>query len=268
MEKLGKESLRIVQADDDQNYRMLTQIFLQRAGYSRPVATFETGTDLVDHYQREGLESPPHVVLLDLNMPGMSGLDVIRWLRRNHPEIDSAIYLMTSSDNSVDICTAALSGANKYFLKTGFFDPLIAELDRLVDELNRRDRHKSLRGVRAELALMGEHAPYMVVLTDREGRVEWVNENFVRGCGYPLSELRGRKPGEVLQGPRSDPREIARLHEAIATEQACHCGIINYRKDGSSYLADLSIGPFYQDGRLDGFLGVAKDLSVWHRVAN
>jgi PAS domain S-box-containing protein len=257
MDTLGKDSLRIVQADDDSAFRKLTEAFVHRAGYTRPFLSFPSGNDLVEFFDREGLDAPPEVIILDLNMPGMDGVEVIRWLRKNHPSIPSAIYMMTSSDNPIDICNAALSGATKYFLKSGRFDQLIEEMDRL----NRRDRRENLQGAKAELAIMGEHAPQMVIITDIHGHVEWVNENFVKGCGYTLAEIRGKKPGEVLQGPQSDPRAIEQLHRAIDTRGSCSCEIVNYRKDGTPYPAHISLGPVYDGDRLEGFLAVAKDVT-------
>jgi two-component system NarL family response regulator len=128
MDTLGKDSVRIVQADDDPVYCRMTEAFLRRAGYTRPVLSFPSGSDLVDFYRRNGMADPPEVILLDLNMPGLNGLEVIRWLKRHHPDIPTAIYIMSSSDNPVDICAAALTGANNYLLKTGRFDQLIGTI--------------------------------------------------------------------------------------------------------------------------------------------
>ena len=67
----------------------------------------------------------------------------------------------------------------------------------------------------AELALMGEYANLMIVRANSRGRVEWANDSFVRTCGYGLEELRGKKPGALLQGPESDRRSIKMLHDSI-----------------------------------------------------
>jgi methyl-accepting chemotaxis protein len=108
---------------------------------------------------------------------------------------------------------------------------------------------------------MGEHAPHMVIITDPWGRVEWVNENFVKGCGYTLEEMRGKKPGQVLQGLHSDPAAIAKMRHAIEGRTPCACEIVNSRKNGTPYPAHISLGPVYDGDRLEGFLAVAKDIT-------
>ena len=46
-----------------------------------------------------------------------------------------------------------------------------------------------------KLALVAARTDNAVIVTDAEGRVEWVNDGFVRSTGYSLEEMSGRKPG-------------------------------------------------------------------------
>jgi two-component system, NtrC family, sensor kinase len=83
----------------------------------------------------------------------------------------------------------------------------------------------------------------------------------VRVCGYALEEMRGKKPGQVLQGPESDPVAIKQLHDAVHSVGPCECQIINYKKDGTPYPVYISLGPIFSDGKLEGFLSLEQDLS-------
>lgn len=85
------------------------------------------------------------------------------------------------------------------------------------------------------------------VVTDASGRVEWVNDAFTGMCGYTLPELKGRKPGHVLQGPATDLAPIERIREALRTRQPCSERVVNYHKNGSRYVADIRISPFLDD---------------------
>lgn len=91
--------------------------------------------------------------------------------------------------------------------------------------------------------------PDAVVATDPAGRVRWINPAFTAMCGYELSELEGRKPGSVLQGPGTDAEAVARIREALAARRACTETLINYHKDGSPYRVEVRIEPVLDDDR-------------------
>lgn len=101
------------------------------------------------------------------------------------------------------------------------------------------------------LAGLGEPLPPMepdaLVVTAADGRLEWFNAPFTAMCGYTLDELKGRKPGQVLQGPGTDASAVARIRESLRARRACRETLVNYHKDGSSYRADIRIMPVLDD---------------------
>lgn len=86
-----------------------------------------------------------------------------------------------------------------------------------------------------------------MVVTDGAGRVVWVNDEFTALCGFALDELKGRKPGSLLQGPETDPATVGRIRAALQARRACREEIVNYHKNGSSYRADVRISPMLDD---------------------
>ena len=60
--------------------------------------------------------------------------------------------------------------------------------------------------------------PEALVVTNAAGLLEWVNPAFTDMCGYTLDELRGRKPGQLLQGPGTDPAAVNRQLEAAGAK--------------------------------------------------
>jgi CheY-like chemotaxis protein len=72
-------------------------------------------------------------------MPGMNGLEVLRWLRQNYSERNIAVYLLTSSDDPAHQRQAAAYGVTEYLLKSPLTDKLIEKLDRLIDLANRHE---------------------------------------------------------------------------------------------------------------------------------
>lgn len=89
--------------------------------------------------------------------------------------------------------------------------------------------------------------PEALVVTNASGLLEWVNPAFTAMCGYTLDELRGRKPGHLLQGPDTDPAAVNRIRESLRARRACRETLVNYHKDGTSYRADVRIMPVLDD---------------------
>lgn len=92
-----------------------------------------------------------------------------------------------------------------------------------------------------------QEEPEALVVTDATGRVIWVNEAFERMCGRPLADMQGRKPGQVLQGPQTDPSTIERVRQALRERKPCRAELVNYHRDGSRYRVDAQICPFLDD---------------------
>lgn len=106
-------------------------------------------------------------------------------------------------------------------------------------------RERLLRSIETTVV---DREPDCLVVADTNGRVEWINEAFTRMCGYTLDELKGHKPGQILQGPATDAAAVDRIRQAIRARTPCRERLVNYHKDGSPYLADIRISPVLDDG--------------------
>lgn len=95
----------------------------------------------------------------------------------------------------------------------------------------------------------GVGEPEAFVVTGPGGLVEWVNQAFTDMCGYSPEELRGRKPGHLLQGPETDVATVDRIRAALRAARPCRETLVNYHKDGSRYHVDLRIMPVLDDAR-------------------
>ncbi|MGQ9528429.1 MAG: PAS domain S-box protein [Chloroflexus sp.] len=112
------------------------------------------------------------------------------------------------------------------------------------------------------LSLVARHTDNAVIITDRNGRIEWVNEGFTRISGYTLDEVRGRKSGEFLQGPETDPATVARIRQALDNGESVKAEIINYTKQGRPYWLALDISPVYDDQHnLIRFIAIESDIT-------
>ncbi|WP_076441078.1 PAS domain-containing protein [Bosea sp. TND4EK4] len=92
--------------------------------------------------------------------------------------------------------------------------------------------------------------------------IVFANEAFLRLTGYSRAEVLGRNC-RFLQGPETDPADIARLRDAIRRRAQIEMEIINHRKDGSKFWNRVLISPvFDKDGRLTYFFASQLDVTL------
>lgn len=120
-----------------------------------------------------------------------------------------------------------------------------------------------------KLALVVEKTANGVVITDPNGRVEWVNHGFEMITGYSLEELKGKIPGRVLQGRETNKNTVRQIHDALSKQVDIQVEIINYSKNGDSYWLELYIEPvFNDDGILQKYIAIETDISERKQIAD
>ncbi len=135
-----------------------------------------------------------------------------------------------------------------------------AELERLVAERTAeiRARQRELE----TLSLVASKTVNAVIIMDAQGRVEWVNDGFTRISGYTLEDTRGRRPGEVLHGPETDPETVRRLRDALNRGEPFRGELINYDKCGNKYWTSIDCQPVFNGaGELTHFFDIELDVT-------
>ncbi|WP_186767440.1 CHASE domain-containing protein [Blastopirellula retiformator] len=101
-----------------------------------------------------------------------------------------------------------------------------------------------------------------VVITDVDGRIEWVNDGFTRLSGYELNEAFGKRPSELLYGPNSNPDAVERLSDALRLRASTNAEIVNYAKDGREYVVAIESAPLTDSsGALTGYMLIESDIT-------
>jgi PAS domain S-box-containing protein len=102
-----------------------------------------------------------------------------------------------------------------------------------------------------------------VILTDKERKILWVNQDFVEMTGYALDEVIGRSPGQILQGPGSEREAINRIRKGLENKVPLKEQIINYRKNGEPYICKLVIHPIFgREQELTHFIAFEVDGDI------
>ena len=113
----------ILVVDDHQNNRDLIGRRLERAGYR--VVLAENGPEGLDAVQNGGID----LVVLDVMMPGLSGIDVLQILRKSYSTAELPVIMATAKDQSEDMVEALSNGANDYVTKPLDFPVILARIE-------------------------------------------------------------------------------------------------------------------------------------------
>jgi PAS domain S-box-containing protein len=90
----------------------------------------------------------------------------------------------------------------------------------------------------------------------------FVNPAFEQMTGYSRAEVIGRNC-RFLQGPKTDPKSLNEIRQAIAQRRSCTVTLMNYRKDGLPFWNELTISPVFDDqGQLINFIGLQIDVTA------
>src|SRR5690606_34927520 len=121
-----------------------------------------------------------------------------------------------------------------------FLQPLRQTIGHLVSAARVLDAHDRVQIELSRLSRVASETTNSVLITDRDGRIEWINEGFTRLSGYVLSDVKGRRPGDVLQCEQTDPQTIAFMNQALAQGKAFTVDVLNVRKDQQPYWVRLN----------------------------
>jgi PAS domain S-box-containing protein len=138
----------------------------------------------------------------------------------------------------------------------------LAALNMMEDAVAAR---QSAEHAQAELARLGaavQQTADSIVITDVEGRIEYVNPAFERITGYSRDEALGQNP-RILKSPKNDPAVYRDLWETITSGNVWVGQLINRKKDGSDYTERVTISAVHDEaGRIVNYIAVKQDTTA------
>jgi CheY-like chemotaxis protein len=121
----------VLYAEDEENDVFLMQRAFQKACVANPLQIVTDGAEAMRYLQGAGEFGnrqrfpQPCLLLLDLNLPRQSGLEVLKWVREQPGFKTLAVVILTSSSQDRDIGSAYALGANGYLVKPPSSEKLI-----------------------------------------------------------------------------------------------------------------------------------------------
>jgi CheY-like chemotaxis protein len=125
--RMSEQPVEIVMIEDDEGHARLIEKNIRRAGVNNPITPFGNGTDALRFLfgaDGSGLANKgrPLLVLLDLNLPDMTGVDILKKVKTNEHLRRVPVVVLTTTDDAVEIQRCYDLGCNVYITKPVNYD--------------------------------------------------------------------------------------------------------------------------------------------------
>ena len=133
-------------------------------------------------------------------------------------------------------------------------------IERITTQRNElREKNKELR----KLSIVASKAENAIIITDKDGIAEWVNDGFVRLTGYRFDEIVGKNTNEMLSGKNSDRNVLKELTACISRRQPFTGEVLKYHKDGTKFWTQVTMTPIVEEeSNVTKFIFIESNITV------
>ena len=133
---MSEERMLILLAEDDEGHANLIQRNLQRAGVVNGIVHVKDGQEALDYLRGQGAHANrpagvPMLVLLDVNMPRVNGVDVLREIKRNPTTAVLPVIMLTTTDDPREVQRCYELGCSVYLTKPVQYAEFVEAIKRL-----------------------------------------------------------------------------------------------------------------------------------------
>lgn len=175
-------------------------------------------------------------------------------------------------------CNLDASGISEYIVKTGEtitcswtntqFRDLQGEVVGVISVIEDISARRAAEMELQKLSLAVQQSPVTIVITDRQGNIEYVNPQFTLLTGYSPDEVIGRNP-RILKSGQTPEAIYRHLWETIVAGRCWQGELCNRKKNGELYWESVSVSPIVNaNGVISHFVAVKEDVSDRRRAAD
>jgi hypothetical protein len=212
---MSRKKQRVLIVDDEADIALILKLQLEGAGYETMRA--RDGLEALDIMEREPLD----LVLLDIRMPRMDGIDLLR--RMGETGIDLAVIVMTAHGSERIAVDALQRGAIDYVSKPFSTEEILGKVERAIAfHRTRRENLRLQEEIAAEHNLLEaviQGMADLLVVADQQGRVLLLNRAAEELFGISRQEAIGRSVTDVI--PADIPAEQLPSLQALSTGKPC-----------------------------------------------
>ncbi|MDQ7782869.1 MAG: response regulator [Desulfomonilaceae bacterium] len=257
----GSEIPKILIADDSEILNNMLRDVFEENGFD-VVQAFD-GAECISLFLRQN----PDVVLIDVQMPKVDGIEVLRYIKEKSPR--TLVIIMTGAGTEKTAVRAMKLGADDYLNKPFGVVDVVALSTKLLerrrsDEENIRLKNEVRRGEKY-LAHLTKIINEALITTDALGRIQFINRAAEMLWGYSEEDLKGKDIHFLIRG------EARTLLYRDLVKDTIRAGKIEgefhfRRKDKGTFPGYLSTSVIKDNGRVRGIVVVVADLTRLYEV--
>ncbi|MBW2490223.1 MAG: response regulator [Deltaproteobacteria bacterium] len=248
----------ILLVDDEADLREVLDISLSHGGYE--VFTAENGVQALDILKEKDIP----VVITDIKMPGIDGIDLLRKIKNSHQETE-VIMLTGHGDLDLDI-KSLKHEATDFITKPINDDALEMAMVRAFDKISMRKKLKEYDRNRAMYDIfINELIQEDVLVIGSDYRILDINETLLNKLGLKRKEAVGRYCYEIthrLTTPCSGEDHKCPLKETLMTRKPTTETHIHKDKDNKNVYYSISAYPLFENGEVIGAIELSRDITA------
>ncbi len=206
------------------------------------------------------------LLLCEYNSGDGAALRLLHELHRHHPGAP-AIFL---SDHMDDAALGAdlRSGTGEHGQTRSETSGIPGTIRNAIDAYSKERQRQKAEDTLRKLWRAVEQSADLVMITDREGIIEYVNPAFESLTGYSPGELMGQTP-RVLKSGQQSSELYTELWQTILSGNVFRCTVVNRKKNGETFVAEKTITPLRDnEGRITHFISNDRDITDRRRLEN
>jgi len=247
------QDLTLLYVEDNQDAREMTAMIFE--DFFKDIILAVDGNDGLEKFKENHID----LVITDINMPGMNGVDMCEKIREINNEVPLIILSAHNEDNY--FMKSIQVGVNGYILKPIEIEQLTNLLGRVIQN------YKNAKEAKENFHLLEEYKEAtnqgsIVSKTDQKGIITYVNDAFCEISGYKREELIG-KNHNIVRHPDNPKSIFADMWHTIKDEKKIWKGIVrNKTKSGKSYYVSSLVMPIMDiEGNVLEYISLRNDIT-------
>ncbi|MGZ3849061.1 MAG: sensor histidine kinase [Flavisolibacter sp.] len=113
-----------------------------------------------------------------------------------------------------------------------------------------------------KLSLIAKETENTVLISNKEGKIVWINDAFTQKTGYTFEEAVGQYPTQLLHGPETDPETIRYIIEQVGKGASFRVEILDYTKNKKTFWSEVHLQPIRDaEGNVQQYFAISTDIT-------